>query len=174
MKSKLNKKETPSKRFLNSNKNGFSTNELVVVITIIGILSTLVIPNFAPALEFIEVLIAERYLLGAVKECQIGILNQDINPQYSLPNKEIGLGLFKKNKYIISHTGISEECLSLSGGNILRVSKLSGLQGNPSYSLDINVVSGSKSYEGSIPSWLYWWSGKYSPVIPENDSYFNR
>ena len=174
MQSKINGKENPLKRFLNSNNNGFSTNELVVVITIIGILSTLVIPNFAPALEFIEVLIAERFLLGAVKECQVGILNQDINPKYSLPDKEIGLGLFKKNKYIISHTGISEECKSLSGGNTLRVSKLSGLSGNSSYSLNIDVVSGYKSYEGSIPSWLYWWSGKYSPIIPENDSYFNR
>ena len=174
MKSKTNRKEISLKSFLYLNKNGFSTNELVVVITMIGILSTLVIPNFAPALEFIEVLIAERYLLKAVKECQIGILNQDLNPKYTLPDKEISLGLFKKNKYIISHTGISEECLSLSGGNILRISKLSGLQGNLSYSLDIDVVSGRKSFEGSIPSWLYWWSGKYSPVIPENDSYFNR
>ena len=168
------KGKSPFRKLNNFNQLGYSINEMVIVFSIVGILAGLLVPNFRNAIEFIEVLIAERYLLKAVKECQIGILNQDLNPKYTLPDKEISLGLFKKNKYIISHTGISEECLSLSGGNILRISKLSGLQGNLSYSLDIDVVSGRKSFEGSIPSWLYWWSGKYSPVIPENDSYFNR
>ena len=41
-----------------------------------------------------------------------------------------------------------------------------------SYSLEINVVTGNRSYKGEIPQWLDWWSGKFSPIIDENDTYF--
>ncbi len=155
-------------------ENGFSTNELIVVTIIIGILASLTIPNFAPALEFIEILIAEKYLLRSVKECQIGLVNFETYPRYTMPKGDINLGIFKKNKYIISHTGVAEECSPETGGNILRLSKISNIQGSRSFSLDINLVTGERNHEGYLPDWLNWWTGKYSPIIPEDDSYFLR
>ena len=160
------------KEIFKKNKNGFSTNELIVVTIIIGILASLTIPNFAPALEFVEVLIAEKYLLRSVKECQIGIVNFEDYPRYTMPKGDINLGIFKKNKFVISYSGIAEECLPELGGNILRISKIPQTQGSTSYSLGINVVTGERYHEGSLPDWLTWWSGKYSPIIPENDTYF--
>ena len=60
---------------------------MVIVIAIIGILASILIPNFRPAVEFIEVLIAEKHLLKAVKECKIGLINNELSPQYTLPKK---------------------------------------------------------------------------------------
>ena len=50
------------KRLITCKQLGYSINELIVVISIIGVLASIVIPNFRPAIEFIEVLIAEKYL----------------------------------------------------------------------------------------------------------------
>ena len=153
-------------------KNGFSTNEMIITVVIIGILATIVVPNFTPALEFIEILIAERHLTAAVKQCQIGIVNFEDNPEYSISIDDINLGIFKRNKYIFSHTGILGDCYPEQGGNTLRISKISPNMDSTVYSLDINVVTGNRSYEGEIPQWLDWWSGKFSPIIDENDTYF--
>ena len=75
---------------------GYSINEIVIVIAIVGVLASILIPNFRPAVEFIEVLIAEKHLLKAVKECQIGIINNELSPQYTLPKDEIKLVKCKK------------------------------------------------------------------------------
>ena len=37
------------------------------------------------------------------------------------------------------------------------------------YSLIINVKTGEKSSEGSLPDWLDWWEGKSSNLIPNDD-----
>tara|TARA_B000000565_G_scaffold205371_1_gene158794 strand:- start:294 stop:791 length:498 start_codon:yes stop_codon:yes gene_type:complete len=161
------------KNFIKSD-NGFSTNEIFVVTIVIGILATLTIPNFTPAIEFVEILIAEKYLLKSVKECQIGIVNFESAPRYTMPKKDIELGVFKKNKYSISYTGVSEECYPEGGGNILRISKVSQTKDYSYYSLSINVVTGERTHEGALPDWLSWWSGKYTPIISENDTYFLR
>ena len=87
------------KRLIICKQLGYSINELIVVISIIGVLASLVIPNFRPAIEFIEVLIAEKHLLKAVKECQLGLINYDISPQYTLPVNGVNLGIFKNNKF---------------------------------------------------------------------------
>lgn len=166
---KLNKKFLFSKYINQFAQLGFSTSEMVVSITIIGILATLIVPNFTPALEFIEVLLAEKYLLGAVKECQVGIVNKEINPSYTYPTKTVGLGIIRNNKYVFSHTGIEGECYPYVGGNKLRVSRINSSDGTFIYSLIINVISGEKSYEGQIPDWLDWWGGEYSPIINQKD-----
>ena len=160
-----NKKLVPLKKILKLRQSGFSTTEMIVVITVVGILATIVIPNFGPALEFVEVLIAEKYLLSAVKECQVGITNNESEPQYTLPNQDVGLGIFKNNKFVFSHTGIQGDCYPSSGGNSLRVSRINPINGIEKYSLIINVTSGEKSFEGQIPGWLDWWTGKFSPII---------
>lgn len=148
---------------------GYSINEIVIVIAIVGVLASILIPNFRPAVEFIEVLIAEKHLLKAVKECQIGIINNELSPQYTLPKDEIKLGIFKNNKFTFSFTGIEGECSPEFGGNQLKVSRISINSENIIYSLIINVKTGEKLSEGSLPSWLDWWEGKSSSLISEDD-----
>ena len=148
---------------------GYSINEMVIVIAIVGVLASILIPNFRPAVEFIEVLIAEKHLLKAVKECQIGIINNELSPQYTLPKSEIQLGIFKNNKFTFSFTGIEGECSPEFGGNQLRVSRININSENIIYSLIINVKTGEKLSEGSLPTWLDWWEGKSSSLISEDD-----
>jgi len=158
-----------SKLIIKNKDKGYSNTELAVIITIIGILASIVIPRFGPALEFIEVLIAEKYLLEAVKECQVGILNNELEPQYSLPTKNLGIGIFKNNKFVFSHTGIEGDCYPEGGGNNLKISRTDLNNGNEDYSLIINVTTGEKTHEGEIPEWLDWWGGEFSPIIIENN-----
>ena len=148
---------------------GYSINEMVIVIAIVGVLVSILIPNFRPAVEFIEVLIAEKHLLKAVKECQIGIINNELSPQYTLPKDEIKLGIFKNNKFTFSFTGIKGECSPEFGGNLLRASRININSENIIYSLIINVKTGEKLSEGSLPTWLDWWDGKSSSLISEDD-----
>ena len=52
---------------MNTSKQlGYSINEMVVI-AIIGILASILVPSFRPAVEFIEVLMAEKYLLRALR-----------------------------------------------------------------------------------------------------------
>ncbi len=157
------------KRLITCKQLGYSINELIVVISIIGVLASIVIPNFRPAIEFIEVLIAEKHLLKAVKECQLGLINYDISPQYTLPVNEVNLGIFKNNKFTFSHTGIGGDCSPEYGGNQLKVSRIDINSENIIYSLMINVKTGEKSSEGSLPDWLDWWDGKSSNLIADDD-----
>ena len=95
------------KQFMASRNLGYSINEMVVVICIIGILASILVPSYRPAIEFIEVLMAEKYLLKATQECKVGLINGELSPQYSLPENEISLGVFKENKFSFSYTGIA-------------------------------------------------------------------
>ena len=151
-------------------ENGFSIVDLSIAITVIGILAVMVIPNISPALEFVEVLVAEKYLLKSVRECQSGLIKNDLSTQYDLPANNSGLGISKNNKYLFSYTGNPGECINLSTleENRIRVTR-SNISQNLEYSLIINLISGEKTSEGPLPGWLDWWEGVYSPIIPEND-----
>ena len=156
------------KKLISSKQLGYSLNEMLVVISVIGILASILVPNFRPAVEFIEVLIAEQYLLKAFKECEIGIINNELSPQYTIPKDDINLGIFKNNKFTFSYTGIREECLPEFGGNQLRVSRKNANSEKIIYSLIINVSTGEKISEGTLPAWLDWWDGKSSSLITDN------
>tara|TARA_Y100000589_G_scaffold50476_1_gene42115 strand:- start:526 stop:1002 length:477 start_codon:yes stop_codon:yes gene_type:complete len=151
------KEKFPFRKPNNFNQLGYSINEMVIVFSIVGILAGLLVPNFRNAIEFIEVLIAEKHLLKTVKDCEIGYINGDLNPQYSLPENEINLGNFKDNKFVFSYTGIGGDCAPEYGGNQLRVSRVNNNSETIIYSLIINVVTGEKISEGKIPDWLDWW-----------------
>ena len=157
------------KKIIFSNETGYSLNQLVITISIIGILAGTLLPNFRPAVEFVEVLIAEKYLLSAYKECQIGLINNEIIPLYFLPEKNINLGVFRDKRFIFSHTGIKGECAPELGGNYLRASRVNSNNGNLIYSLIINVKTGEKISEGSLPSWLDWWDSKSLSLISEDE-----
>tara|TARA_Y100000589_G_scaffold18604_1_gene15423 strand:+ start:863 stop:1363 length:501 start_codon:yes stop_codon:yes gene_type:complete len=148
---------------------GYSINEMVVTITVIGVITTLIIPNFIPALEFVELLLAEKYLLKSVKQCQLALIRQDQIPQYSYPSKNLGLGIVNSSKFIFSSTGEFGECFSAMSSNKLRVSRVHENINNPDYSLIIDVVDGEKTSEGKLPEWLDWWEGSYLPLISEDD-----
>ena len=157
------------RKLITSKQIGYSINEIIIVTSIIGVLASILIPNFRPAVEFIEVLIAEKHLLKAVKECQIGLINNEMSPQYTLPANQINLGIFKNNKFTFSYTGLGGDCSPEFGGNQLRVSRVNINSENIIYSLIINVKTGEKSSEGLLPDWLDWWSGKSSNLISEDD-----
>ena len=156
------------KKLKTSKELGYSINELVIVIAIIGILASILVPSFRPAVEFIEVLMAEKYLLKAAQECKIGLINGELSPVYSLPENEISLGFFNENKFSFSYTGVSGECSPQYGGNELRVSRKNTNSGNIIYSLIINVVTEEKTSEGSLPNWLDWWDKNSSTKIIDN------
>ena len=156
------------------NSNGYSITDLSIAILIIGILATMLIPNFSSALEFIEILIAEKHLNGTVKDCQRGLINGEINPQYDLPSNDVGVGIFKNNKFSFSYTGIEGECFSYLEPNQIRLSRMSNNQSDIDYSLIINLITGERISEGKLPEWLDWWEDFYSPLIPENDPLLNR
>ena len=156
------------KNIIASKNLGYSINEMVVVISIIAILASILVPSYRPAIEFIEVLIAEKYLLKAAQECQIGLINGELSPQYSEPEKEISVGVFKENKFTFSYTGLRGECSPGYGGNQLRVSRKNTNSGDIIYSLIINVATGEKTSEGNLPNWLDWWDKKSPSQITDN------
>ncbi len=158
--------------YLIFNNLGYSTSQMVITIVIIGIISTIIIPKFNPAIEFIEILMAEKYLLNSVRECQLSIVNYDSKPQYSPPQDDLKIGIFKREKYIFSYTGILGDCYPQEGGNIISISQINNIDNVQNFSLMINVVNGEKTFEGKLPNWLNWWQGNFSPIIPENDTYF--
>ena len=156
------------KKLKTSRKNGYSINEMVIVMAIIGILASILVPSFRPAVEFIEVLMAEKYLLRAAQECKIGLINGELSPAYSKPENEISLGVFKENKFSFSYTGVGGECAPEYGGNELKVSRKNTNSGNIIYSLIINVVTAEKTSEGSLPNWLDWWGKESANSIIDN------
>tara|TARA_Y100001968_G_C19453672_1_gene770584 strand:+ start:13667 stop:14188 length:522 start_codon:yes stop_codon:yes gene_type:complete len=157
------------------NQLGYSTNEMVITIVIMGILATLVIPNFVPALRFVEVLIAEKHLLKAVRECQTGLINNEKYPTYNLPDREVaGIGLSRRNNFNFAFTGVEGDCLSDVGSNTLSLNRIDFNSDDISYSLIIDLVTGEKYTQGEVPEWIDWWQGNYSPVLIENDPLLER
>ena len=149
---------------------GYSTGEILTVIFVIGFLASFLIPNFSSAIEFVEVLLVEKRLQKAVRECQYGLINNQTYPRYSVPENDVRIGLSKKKGFVFSNTGIEGECLSNFGKNLLSASRINQNKKNNSYSLIINLVNGNKTSQGKIPEWLDWWKGSYSPLIPSNDT----
>ena len=156
------------KQLVVSRNLGYSINEMVVVLAIIGILASIVVPSYRPAIEFIEVLMAEKYLIKAAQECKIGLINGELSPEYSQPENEISLGILKENKFSFSYTGIGGECSPQYGGNELKVSRENTNSGNIIYSLIINLVTAEKTSEGSLPNWLDWWGKESANSIIDN------
>ena len=171
----LKRKEYYSINTNNLNNNfknidfGFSINEMVLTIIVLSIISGIFIPKFLKSIEFFELLIAEKHLLKSVKQCQIGLINGEANPQYNLPLKTTSIRFNRRNIFKFRYTGIEGECKSNFGFNKLSISKKNINNDNFEYSLIINLITGQKTSEGTLPIWLDWWEGQYSPLIPLND-----
>ena len=154
---------------LAKDQNGFSANEMALSLACLAILLTLAFPLFTPVIEMTEVLIAEKYLLEAVKECQMGLINGENYPSYTLPPQSTGLDFISTRRFQFPFTGINGECLDSSGGNILSAQRINNNQTIPTFSLNIDLVTGEKTTQGDVPSFIDWWEGVYSPLIQEDD-----
>ncbi len=137
-------------------EEGFTLVELIVVLVILGILSSVAIPEFTKIIEKTEIAKAKFYLHSAVKECQMKIALGDPDPTYTLPPNT--------NRFQFPDSGSDGKCLSPQSGNIFTAARTARTgQRVSTYNLNINVVTGKKSTERAVPVWLVW-QGIYSPI----------
>ena len=153
----------------NQDLEGFSSIEMVIVLTCIGIIATITFPLLTRVLEMTEVLITEKYMHSAVRKCQMGLINGENYPVYTLPPQFIDFGFISNRKFQFFYTGIEGQCLSSSGGNILSSYRSTNNESTFTFGLSINLVTGEKSTEGNVPDFIDWWQGFYSPLIEEDD-----
>ena len=135
---------------LKKNK-GFSLVELVVVIAILAILSTVAIPSFFGIMEWAETVIAMYNLNNAYKECQINLSLNRTNRStitYTIPDNT--------SRFQYPDSGDDGVCLSPETGNILTAARTAYGQGVSTFNLNINVLTGEKSTERAVPAWVRW------------------
>ena len=137
---------------INSKKNkGFSLVELVVVIAILAILSTVAIPSFFGIMEWAETVIAMYNLNNAYKECQINLSLNRTNRStitYTIPDNT--------SRFQYPDSGDDGVCLSPETGNILTAARTAYGQTVSTFNLNINVATGERSTERAVPSWVKW------------------
>lgn len=137
--------------FSKHHQGGFSVVELVVVIAVIAILTSISLPIFFNLIETAAVKAAQYSLTDAYKECLVSITKKVPNPTYRLP---------PNNSYFeFPDLGNDGECLSPSSGNILTAARTDGSQPSATYTISINVLTGEKSSNAgleNVPSWVDW------------------
>ena len=132
----------------NKANKGFSLVELVVVIAVLAILSAVAIPAFVGVQERAAVEVAKQFLLNAFKECLVKDSGGAINPTYNIP---------PNNKYFeFPDSGDDGVCFSPSSGNILTAARTDGNQTVSYYNININLKTGEKTTDRTIPSYLNW------------------
>ena len=60
-------------------KNGYTLIELIVAVSIVGILSSVAIPNFSASLENAKSSNAKQFVVNAAFDCSIALVNE-VNP----------------------------------------------------------------------------------------------
>ena len=129
-------------------KNGFSLIELVVVVAVLAILAAIAIPSFNGIIERAAVVAAMTNLINATKECQVSIASLEANPSYRIPPNT--------SRFQYPDSGDNGICRSPNTGNILTAARFEPGQGVSTYNLNINVVTGEKSTERAVPSYVNW------------------
>tara|TARA_B100001287_G_C22526836_1_gene455408 strand:+ start:325 stop:699 length:375 start_codon:yes stop_codon:yes gene_type:complete len=121
--------------------------ELIVVIAVLAILGAISLPMFLSFIEDATIRAAQVSLIDAHKECQINIKRGSANPTYEIPRNN---GYFQ-----FPDLGADGFCLDPATGNILTAARTDG--GLVSiFNLNINVVTGEKSTDRAVPSWVDW------------------
>ena len=136
------------RKYLNRNQEGFTLVELIVVIIILLILGSISIPSLLSIIEKVEAQAAQLNLMNAFEECYTKIMLGEQNPTYNIPPNT--------NRFQYPDLGKDGYCLSPSSGNILTAARTAYGQRVSTYNLNINVVTGAKSTERSVPSWINW------------------
>jgi len=64
----------------NKKQNGFTLIELMVTVSIVGVLSSLALPNFTDNHEKAKSSNAKQFVIDVAKDCSIAIINEDKTP----------------------------------------------------------------------------------------------
>ena len=110
---------------------GFTLTELIIVVTDIGIITSIATPSLFGFIEKAEVSVAKRYLRLAVRECQRQLIHVVITSSFSKPTQS--LGIISTRSFQIPNSGNVVECLSPSSGNILTASGTLNNQSESTY-----------------------------------------
>lgn len=129
-------------------EEGFSLIELVVVVAVLAILAAISIPAFNEIVERAAVTVAMTHLINATQECQVAIASGDSNPSYRIPENT--------SRFQYPDSGTNGMCRSPNTGNILTAARIEPGKGSSTYNLNINVITGEKSTERAVPSYVSW------------------
>ena len=75
----------------NKKQNGFTLTELVVTVSIVGILSSIAVPSFTDTRDRANSSNAKQFVVDAAKDCSIALINEDITP--TDPQADAGSGV---------------------------------------------------------------------------------
>tara|TARA_Y100000994_G_C15407984_1_gene324594 strand:+ start:111 stop:581 length:471 start_codon:yes stop_codon:yes gene_type:complete len=140
-----------NKTMKSKNNKGFSLVELVVVIAVLAILTAVAIPSFVGIMEWAETVIAMYNLNNAYKQCYTNLSLDQTNRNtitYTIPNNT--------SRFQYPDSGDDGVCLSPESGNILTAARTAYGQRVSTFNLNINVVTGERSKERAVPTWVRW------------------
>ena len=137
--------------------NGFTLIELVIVISVLGILSIIAIPSFLTVIEKTADRVVRISLLQSFKECQIDIISDE-----EVPTFQLDLGTVRRNgfyKFYQQYDYIPRKdgrippttlgnCIGPLGPHRLGVRKIKGK--NKNGELWINLSTGEKTRKGQL------------------------
>ena len=141
---------------INDNK-GFSLIELIIVIGILGILSTIALPSFFTVIEKTADEVVKSSLLLSFKECQIDIITGKETPTFQLDMGTVRRNgyykFYQKYDYIPMKDGripstILGNCMGPLGPHRLGVKKIKGK--NKNGELWINLITGERTEKGKL------------------------
>jgi len=141
---------------INKNK-GFSLIELIIVVGILGILSTIGIASFLNIIENAADRVVRISLIQSFKECQADIINNEEIPTFKIDlatvRKNGFYNFYQKYDYIPRKDGFIPptklgNCIGPLGPHRLGVKKLKGK--NKNGELWINLSTGEKIEKGNL------------------------